>query len=160
MIKLFDISKLRYYVAYHSGKKFWKMSKNINLFDFYHFGHFWMSHHMINTKFRNISKISILSYVEGPSHMCKKGMDCQSRVKGRLSQWSEGRSDHRHFGSSTMSWFAQKEQNTVFCKLSIIVSFKHFNYSIYATCGMRKTCGMKCHAKRFGMPQCGIWGLC
>ncbi len=32
IVKLFDISKLRYYVAYHSSKKFSKLSKNINRF--------------------------------------------------------------------------------------------------------------------------------
>jgi hypothetical protein len=40
MVKLFDISKFRYYVAYHRSKKVSKMSRNINLIDFYHFGHF------------------------------------------------------------------------------------------------------------------------
>jgi hypothetical protein len=36
MVKLFDISKLRHYVAHHSSKKFLKMSQNI-LIDFYQF---------------------------------------------------------------------------------------------------------------------------
>jgi hypothetical protein len=51
MVKLLDVSKLRYYVVHYTSKKFSKMSKNIDLIDFYHFDHFLMSHDMINTKY-------------------------------------------------------------------------------------------------------------
>jgi hypothetical protein len=120
MVKLFDISKLRYYVANHSSKKFSKMSKNI-LFDFDHFGHFWMSC-PDNTKFRKFSKIGVWSYLGGPyGH---EGMVCQSGACAGFTQWSEGSSEppslwvYHHVRR-------QNAQNTVFCKLIIIV---YFNY--------------------------------
>ncbi len=98
MVKLFDISKLRCYVAYHSSKKISKMSKNINLIYFHHFGHFWMSHDMINTKFRNILKIGVWAYFWGPyGH---EGMVCQSRDTRDLLSELRALQNRRHFRST------------------------------------------------------------
>jgi hypothetical protein len=79
MVKLFDISKLRYYVAYHSSKKFSKMSKNINLIDFYQFGNFWMSHHMITQSFENSQK-SVFG----------RNLRTHMDMKGWFARWQRG----------------------------------------------------------------------
>ncbi len=85
--------------------------------DFYHFGHFWMSHDMTNTKFRNISKIGVWAYFGGPyGH---KGMVSQSRDIAGFTpdQWSEGSSEPPSFWVQPQ--YGQNEENTVFCKLSV-----------------------------------------
>jgi hypothetical protein len=69
MVKLFDISKLRYYFAYHSSKKFSKMSKNI--IDFKSFGHSLISQHMITQSFENSQKSVFGRTLE--AHMGMKG---------------------------------------------------------------------------------------
>jgi hypothetical protein len=52
------------------------------LIDFYHFGHFLLD--MINTKFKNISKIGVWSYFGAP--YVHEGMVCQSGANERLTQ--------------------------------------------------------------------------
>jgi regulator of sigma D len=77
MVKLFDTSKLRYYTIV--AKTFQKYQKT--LIDFYLFGHFKMSHHMITQSFENSQKS-----VFGRTLRAHIGMVCQSGTKGRLSQ--------------------------------------------------------------------------
>jgi hypothetical protein len=60
------------------------VEKNVNLINFYHFGHFLMSHDVISTKFINISTIGILSYFEGA--FGHEGMVCQSRANAGFTQ--------------------------------------------------------------------------
>ncbi len=88
-----------------------------------HSGHFGGSHVMIhdNTKLRKFSKIGLWSYFEGPYGHGHEGLICPSGTSAGFNQWSEGSLEPPSLWVYHVR--RQNAQNTVFCKLIIIVYF-------------------------------------
>ncbi len=97
-------------------------------------GSFWWVTCHDNTKLRKFSKIGLWSYFGAGFRY--EGVVCQSGTKGRLTQWSEGSLEPPSLWVQPQ--YGRFAQNTVFCKLSIIVYFNEWNVFCFLRMGLFK----------------------